>query len=212
MIFDPSLYLVLDPGFTRRRPVEDILSEAIRGGVTLVQIREKNCSREEFLTLATKAAPILRAAGVPLIVNDRVDVALKVQADGVHLGQSDLHWTEARRVLGPQAIIGVSVESEAQVTELETAAVDYLGVSSLFPTPTKIDIKKVWGLEGLREVKRLTRHRLVAIGGINVKNAESALRAGADGLALVSAITSADRVKTETKAFSRLIGGFRDSK
>jgi len=211
MKFDPSLYLVLDPGFTRKRSVQDVLREAVEGGVTLVQIREKNCSQQEFLDLAIQVAPLLKAYGIPLIINDRLDVAVRVGAEGVHLGQSDIHWSEARRLLGPQAIIGLSVESEAQEAEAEGAAVDYLGVSSLFPTETKKDIRKVWGLEGLKTLRRSSSHRLVGIGGIDLENAASALHAGADGLALVSAITSASSIRLSTQSFQQIIRGVRES-
>lgn len=189
----------------RGRSPSAVLEEAIRGGVTLVQLREKSCSDEEFLALACAMKAILSAHRIPLIINDRVDIALAAGADGVHLGQSDMHWTEARRLLGEHAIIGLSVESLAQAHAAENARIDYLGVSSIFPTATKSDIRHVWGLEGLQVLRELTHHRLVGIGGIDASNAESVLRAGTDGLAVVSALCAADEPSCEAERLLALI-------
>lgn len=180
----------MDPTVSGDEEVERVIRSAVNGGVTLVQIREKNCSSEEFLRLAYRASKILRHLGIPLIVNDRVDVALQVGAQGVHIGPSDLPWCEARRLLGPEAIIGVSVENLAQAKILEKANIDYFGVSSVFPTRTKPDVARIWGLEGLKTLRAETRIPLVGIGGIDESNIKEVMRAGADGAAIVSAICS----------------------
>lgn len=203
--FDPRLYLVLDPSTVPAGQVEPVLEAALRGGVTLVQVREKICSNEEFLRLAAKAASVLKKSGVPLIVNDRLDIAVAVGAQGVHLGQSDLPWKEARRVLGPRAIVGVSVESLEQAEELKNAEVNYLGVSSVFATRTKGDLKHVWGLDGLAELRRRCSLPLVGIGGIHAGNGASVLRAGADGLAVVSAICGAPDPEQTSRRLRALI-------
>jgi thiamine-phosphate pyrophosphorylase len=128
---------------------------------------------------------------VPLIINDRIDVALASRADGVHIGQDDMSYAEARRLMGPKAIIGISVETWDDVVEAEALDVNYLGVSPVFATPTKTDTKGNWGLEGLARIKAYSRHPLVAIGGMNASNAEDAVMAGADCIAVVSAICAA---------------------
>ncbi|HEY8279835.1 MAG TPA: thiamine phosphate synthase [Bdellovibrionota bacterium] len=190
-LLDPRLYLVLDPTVMRGKPVEQILEDAVRGGVTVVQVREKHCSNSDFLGLARRAAAVLKRLSIPLILNDRVDAVLELEVQGVHLGQSDLHWSEARRKLGPEAIIGISVENFFQATELVGADVDYLGVSSVFPTATKKDVAEVWGLERLAQLRKQSHFPLVGIGGIDATNAQSVMAAGANGIAVVSAICAA---------------------
>jgi len=125
---------------------------------------------------------------VPLIINDRLDVALASGADGVHVGQADMPCGIVRQFMGPQAIIGLSVETWGEVEAAERLPVDYLGVSPVFPTPTKTDTKGAWGIQGLARIRAGSRHPLVAIGGLNLANVTEAVRAGADGIAVVSAI------------------------
>lgn len=184
---DLRLYLVLDPIVVRGHSIEKLIEEAVAGGVTIVQVREKYCSNEDFLSLAWKASRVLRRLGIPLIINDRVDIAAEVGAQGVHVGQSDLPWQEARRLLGPKAIVGISVENLEQAEFLRRADVDYLGVSSIFPSKTKVDATP-WGLDQLARLRERSKLPLVGIGGIDLHNAPSVLHAGADGIALVSAI------------------------
>lgn len=186
-----TLYLVTDRAMARDRPLDDVVNEAVAGGVTCVQIREKHSSTREFLHQAERVMTVLEGTGVPLLINDRVDVALAVEADGVHLGQQDMPYPAARALLGPDAIIGVSVESIADVEQANGWDVGYLGVSPIFETPTKRDTRGSWGLDGLARVRGLTRHPLVAIGGINWRNVADTVRSGADGIAVVSAISAA---------------------
>lgn len=187
-----ELYLVTDRGLCRGRPLIEVVEQAVAGGVSVVQLREKKASTRFFVEEAVTIKALLQQHGVPLLINDRVDVALAVGAAGVHLGQEDLPYPMARRLLGPRAIIGLSVETEAEVLAAESYDVDYLGVSPLFPTPTKTDTRGSWGLPGLARVRKLSRHRLVAIGGLNAANAAAAVNAGADSIAVVSAICAAD--------------------
>ncbi|MDP2267561.1 MAG: thiamine phosphate synthase, partial [Deltaproteobacteria bacterium] len=134
---------------------------------------------------------LLKPFSVPLIINDRVDVALAAETEGVHLGQDDMPCGLARKLLGKGVVIGLSVECWEDVVRAQEQNVDYLGVSPVFPTPTKTDTKGCWGLSGLAKIKVYSRHPLVAIGGINETNAAATIRAGADCLAVVSAICAA---------------------
>ena len=188
---DWGLYLVTDRRLAGPRTLEELVRAAVRGGVTAVQLREKECSTREFVELARRLKVILAPTGIPLIVNDRVDVALAAGSDGVHLGQSDMEYRNARALLGPDAIVGLSVETSAQADEAESLDADYLGVSPIFPTPTKTDTVAAWGIEGLAALREASRHVLVAIGGINATNAAEVIHAGADGIAVVSAICAA---------------------
>lgn len=188
---DFGLMLVTDRGLARGRPLEDVVRAAVRGGVTIVQLREKACSIREFVAAARRLLEFLRPAGVPLIVNDRVDVALAAGADGVHLGQTDMAYADARRLLGPGAIVGVSVETPADAEAAGKTDADYVAASPVFATPTKTDTAPPWGLEGLRRLRGSTKHRLLAIGGLGEANAAAVFAAGADGIAVVSAICAA---------------------
>jgi thiamine-phosphate pyrophosphorylase len=188
---DYSLYLVTDRGLAAGRPLLDIVRAAVSGGVTCVQLREKACSTREFVIQASALREVLRPQGIPLIINDRVDVALAVGADGVHLGQDDLPLRAARGILGPTRVIGISVDSVAQALEAERDGADYLGVSPVFATPTKTDTAPPLGLAGLAAVRRAVGLPLVAIGGIGLGNAAQVIRGGADGIAVVSAIVAA---------------------
>jgi thiamine-phosphate pyrophosphorylase len=148
---------------------------------------------------------MLAPFGVPLIINDRVDVALAVGAEGVHVGQDDMPYKTARSLMGPDAIIGLSVETWEDVEEAEGLDCDYIGVSPVFETPTKTDTKGSWGLEGLAKIRAFSRHRLVAIGGLNASNAEDTVKAGADCLAIVSAICSAPDPERASKELVDII-------
>ena len=189
--FDLRLYLVTDSRLAAGRPLEAIVEAAVRGGVTAVQLREKGAPTSVLIEKAKRLGAILSPFGVPLIVNDDVEAARAAGAAGVHLGRADCPIEEARRVLGAGAIIGLSVETRKQAAAADALDVDYYGVSPIFPTPTKTDTGPSWGIEGLRALKKLTRRPLVAIGGINAANAAAVMRAGADGLAVVSAIMAA---------------------
>jgi len=185
------LHLVTDRGLTLGRSLIDIIRAAAAGGISAVQLREKDCSTREFVELGNSVIKELRQLCIPLIINDRVDVALALGADGVHLGQSDMPYAMARELLGPQAVIGLSVETLEQARDAEQLDVDYLGLSPVFATATKTDLAKPLGLDGISQIRSESRHHLVAIGGISHDNAAEVMTAGADGLAVVSAICSA---------------------
>ena len=195
-MLDYSLYLVTDRTLSLGRSTVEVVAAAVSGGVTCVQLREKHCSTREFLEEARRVRELLVGTGVPLIINDRLDVALAVAADGVHLGQNDMHISDARRLVGERLVIGISAESVADAIRAEAEGADYIGVSPVFTTPTKMDTAPPLGLEGLREIRRAVSLPLVAIGSIRHDNAAEVLRAGADGLAVVSAIVSAPCPRT----------------
>lgn len=183
-----GLYLVTDRPLCGGRALEEVVAQAVEGGVACVQLREKELGTRAFVELAVALKRLLAPAKVPLIINDRLDVALAAGADGLHVGQGDMPYDLVRRFMGPRAIIGLSVETWADVEQAQAFDVDYLGVSPVFQTPTKTDTKAAWGLEGIRRIKAFSRHPLVAIGGLNPANAAAAVQAGADGIAVVSAI------------------------
>jgi thiamine-phosphate pyrophosphorylase len=190
--FDPSLYLVTDWRLCGERSLADLVALAVRGGVTLVQLRDKRLNIRAMMELGRALKALLAPLGVPLVVNDRVDVALAVKADGVHLGQSDMPVDLARHLLGPEAIVGLSLEHMAELAEGELHDVDYYGASPIYPTPTKTDTGPGWGLAGLRALRAATNRPIVAIGGIGAHNTEDVIRAGADGVAVVSALCQAE--------------------
>jgi len=187
-----GIYLVTDPIACQGKPLESIVLDAVKAGVSCVQLREKNAGTRLFLKKALALKSILEPAGIPLIINDRVDIALAAKATGVHLGQSDMPCDHARRLMGPAAVIGLSVETWEDVQKAQDLDVNYLGVSPVFLTPTKTDTKSPWGLEGLKKIRGYSRHPLVAIGGINMSNGKKVIKAGADAIAVVSAICSAN--------------------
>ena len=186
-----EIYLVTDEGLLSGKDLATTVAEAVRGGVGMVQLREKESSTRLFVERAAALKRLLAPLGVPLIINDRVDVALAADADGVHVGQSDMPPALVRRLLPPGKIVGLSVESPQQVLDAEGLDVDYIAASPVFATPTKTDTRIEWGLEGLRWIRLHSRHRLVAIGGIKPGNAADIVRAGASSLAVVAGICSA---------------------
>ena len=186
-----KLYLVTDRDLSLGRSLEEVVCEAVAGGVTIVQLREKDAATGEFVELARRLMAVLKPLGVPLIINDRVDVALAVDADGVHIGQSDMSYADARRLLGPDKIIGLSVENFEDLEAANALDVDYIGISPVYGTPTKTDTAEPFGLEGLRKAVQMSVHPTVAIGGMNASTVEDVMAAGTDGVAVVSAICSA---------------------
>ena len=202
---DYSLYLVTDRGLARGRSTLEIVSAAVHGGATVVQLREKDCSTRDFIEQALTIKAFLKDRGVPLMINDRLDVAQAVKADGVHLGQTDMPLKVAKKILGDSMIIGISAESQQDAVEAEKGGADYLGVSPIYATPTKTDTALPLGLEGLREIRKAVRLPLVGIGGLNRDNAAEVIRNGADGVAVVSAIVAADDPQTAADALKQII-------
>ncbi len=193
-----KLYLVTDRELSLGRSLEEVVSEAVQGGVTVVQLREKDASTGEFVELARRLMTLLKPLDIPLIINDRVDVALAVDADGVHIGQSDMSYEDARRLLGPDKIIGLSVENFEDIEAANALDVDYIGISPVYGTPTKTDTAEPFGLEGLRKAVQMSVHPTVAIGGMNASTIGEVMAAGTDGVAVVSVICSAENIRVAT--------------
>jgi len=183
---------VTDRSFSMGRSIPEIVEAAVNGGVSVVQLREKDLATREFYTEGMRIREFLRSERVPLIINDRIDIAMALDADGVHLGQEDMPIRIARKILGPDRIIGLSVNEQKQIDEEAFAFADYLAISPVFSTATKVDITPPWGLEGLRQARTLTDLPLIAIGSINLDNAGEVVMAGADCIAVVTAIVSAE--------------------
>jgi thiamine-phosphate pyrophosphorylase len=187
---DYSLYLVTDRGLSLGRSNLDINRAGVAGGVTMVQLREKDATTREFFEEGLKIREFLGAHNIPLIINDRLDIALALDADGIHVGQDDMPVAVARKILGEDKIIGASVFTPAAAREAEAAGADYLGLSPIFVTSTKPDLTAQIGIDGIVPIRRAARIPMVGIGSMNVANAFEAVRAGLDGVAVVSAICS----------------------
>ena len=185
-----GLHLVTDSALCGERGVLAVVEAAVRGGARVVQLREKTLATRAFVERARALKALLSPLGVPLIINDRLDVALACGADGVHVGQDDLSPEDVRRWL-PHALVGLSIERIDQLAEAERLPVDYYGASPVFTTATKADTAPALGLEGLRALRERSRRPLVAIGGIDEHNAAQVMAAGADALAVVSALCTA---------------------
>lgn len=200
-----SLYLVTDRTLSSGRDINRIVEEAVKGGVTMVQLREKDCTSRQFIELALHLKQILKPLNIPLIINDRVDVALATDSEGVHIGQSDMPYHMVRNLLGREKIIGLSVENMDQVKEANYLDIDYIGISPVFSTTTKTNTGKPFGLEGIKRIMSESVHPAVAIGGINIDNASSVIQAGANGIAVVSAICSAPDPREAALALKNIV-------
>lgn len=203
--FDLSLYLVTDRDLSMGRSLEEIVEEAVKGGITMLQLREKNTSTADFYKIACSLKDLLKGHNIPLIINDRLDIAIASDADGLHIGQSDMPYSVVREILGKDKIIGLSVETIEQAREANELDVDYIGLSPVFSTNTKTDINTPLELEGIREIASFTKHKTVAIGGINTQNTGDIIKNGADGIAVVSAIISQDSPKIAAAELKKII-------
>lgn len=186
--FDLSLYLVLDPALCADIGMVETARAAVAGGATIVQLRDKHASTSAMIATGLALKQALAGSGALLIVNDDVEAAIAIAADGLHIGQEDLDAGNARRMIGPNMILGLSVETEALALAIDAEIVDYAGVGPVFATPTKPDHKQPIGFDGLARIVRLCPVPTVAIGGLKAEHAAEALAAGANGLAVVSAI------------------------
>ncbi|KAG8051232.1 hypothetical protein GUJ93_ZPchr0009g842 [Zizania palustris] len=197
------LYAVTDSGMNKKwgRSIKESVRAAIEGGATIVQLREKDAETREFLEAAKACMVICKSSGVPLLINDRVDIALACKADGVHVGQSDMSASEVRELLGPGKIIGVSCKTPAQAQQAWNDGADYIGCGGVYPTSTKSN-NPTLGFEGLKTVCLASKLPVVAIGGINASNASSVMELGLPnlkGVAVVSALFDRECVATETR-------------
>jgi len=186
------LCLVTDSALANGRSLAGVVAAAVKGGVTMVQLRKKTASTRAFIEEARALKRLLAPLRVPLLINDRIDVALAAGADGAHVGQRDMPVALARQLLGPAAIIGLSITELGEVRGEDVELADYLGVGPVFAQSTKLDATPPLGLDGLAKVRRATSKPIVAIGGVSAVNAGAVRSAGADGIAVVSAIMGAE--------------------
>lgn len=202
---DYSVYVITDRRAAGERSILEVVQVAIRGGATVIQLREKEGKVQEVLALGRALQELTRAAGLPLIVNDRLDLALALDADGVHVGQDDMPADMARKLLGPDKLLGVSVETVAQAQEAEAAGADYLGVGDIFGTPSKPDAGAPIGLAPLAEIARSVAIPVIGIGGITRSNAAAVIQAGAVGVAVISAVMAAPDPEAATRELRAIV-------
>lgn len=196
----PKLYPITDTRLTGLSHAEQV-ERLAAGGATLIQLREKLATPREFYHAALEAMRVARRLGVQIIINDRVDIAMAVEADGVHLGQDDLPPERARQLLGPSRLVGFSTHNLNQALAADSAPIDYLAIGPVFQTSTKEKPDPVVGLDGLGEIKRGLTKPLVAIGGITLDRAGSVIAAGADSVAVIADLYSAGNITERTREF-----------
>lgn len=201
MRLDLSLYLITDQGICAGSGLVETVMAAVRGGVTMVQLRDKHASDGELIDQARRLKAALAGSGVPLIINDRLDVALAAGADGLHMGQDDGDVAMARAALGSEAILGLSVQNQAQMMRVDAEHLDYLGLGPVFATPSKHDHAEPLGFEGLASLVAASPLPTVAIGGLKAEHAAATRQAGAEGLAVISAICDAADPEAAARAF-----------
>jgi len=206
---DWGLYVITDSKLARGRSHLEVARAAIAGGTSVFQLRDKEASTRQLVEIGLKLRELTRELGVTFIVNDRVDVALAVEADGVHVGQDDMPAKFARKLMGPDKIIGISAGSVAEAVQAEADGADYVSASPVFATPTKLDAPPPTGLEGLRAIAAAVRVPVVAIGGIKASNVEEVIVAGADAVAVVSAVVGAEDIE---EAARELVSKIRAAK
>ena len=189
-----GLYFITDSKLTKKNIFEDVKA-AVKGGVKIVQYREKKLGKEEMTEEAKKLKEICIENDALFLINDFVDIALEVDADGVHLGLDDAPYEKARQILGKDRIIGITAHNKEEAVEFEKLGADYLGISPIFDTTTKLDAGRGMGIERLKEIVNLVSIPCIAIGGIDENNAAEVAKTGVDGVAMISAIVTKDDVE-----------------
>lgn len=207
---DLTLYLATDDTFIRDNSIEGLVQQACDGGITAFQLRLKRGTTLELINLGRRIKPILRAHRIPLIVNDRVDVALAVEADGVHLGHDDMAPEDARRILGPDAIIGFSVSNQLELARANQSPIDYIGIGPFALTNTKSDAGDALGVEATQSFVAESQFPAVAIGGIGERNVLEVMQTGVTGVCVVSAICGASNVRIATESLRRAVSGVKE--
>lgn len=208
---DWSVYVITDQRMAGERSILDVVRAAIRGGATVVQLREKEVTTREMIRLGQALHEITRNAGIPLIVNDRLDVALAIDAEGVHMGQDDMPAPLARRLIGPDRILGVSAGTVEEALQAERDGADYLGVGDVYGTPSKADAGVPIGLEELAKIARAVSTPVVGIGGITLDNASAVIEAGAAGAAVISAVIRAADPEAAARRLYKVVNVMRDA-
>jgi len=207
---DWKLCFVADAEAAAGKDILQLIAQAVEGGVTIVQLRGKKWTSREFLEVGMKAVRLLKPKKIPLIINDEVHIALACEASGVHLGQGDMPLRFARELMGKERIIGISVSSAAEALAAEKGGSDYIGVGPVFATLSKKDIGSPLGLAGLREIRQKVKIPILAIGGISVDNVADVIASGADGVAVISAITAATDPKKAATEIIESIGKIKN--
>jgi len=203
--FDWSVYLLTDQHTANGRPLLEVVQAAIHGGATAIQLRAKEMSTREMFQFGQALHKMTQAAGLPLIINDRLDLALALEAEGVHVGQNDLPASLVRCLLGPNRILGVTAETIAQAQQAEQEGADYLGSATVYPTFSKADAPKPIGVVALAAVVQAVKIPVVAIGGITLANAAAPIEAGAAGVAVISAIIGAVDPEIATQTLAKVV-------
>jgi len=203
---DYALMYVTDDSIKDDNSFFHILEASLKGGATIIQLREKTCDTQTFYQRAVRCKEICEKYNTPLLINDRLDIALAIDADGVHIGQTDMPYAVARILLGNSKIIGLSVSNKEQAEQPNAQAADYIGISPIFSTNTKTtDLAKPLGIAGLKEIRQLYAKPIVCIGGINKNNTRDLMDHGADGIAIVSAISKADNSEEASRELKNIL-------
>jgi thiamine-phosphate pyrophosphorylase len=210
LTLDILLYGIVDPQIARGRSLADLAAAAAKGGATLIQYRAKDASTRDMVRESKAIRAALAGTGVPLLINDRIDVALASGAEGVHLGADDMELADARRLLGEAAIIGATLKHESELPYLASARIDYACIGGVFPTAHKDNADAPLGLDGYRDLREAARAALGplpvgAIAGITAENAASVMAAGADGIAVIGATFASDDVEGATQALRAVL-------
>jgi len=206
---DWSLYAIIDKEWLKGKPIEDVTRQICAGGSGIIQYRDKISTSRDFYANALLTQKIAKEYQIPLIINDRIDIALAVEADGVHLGQEDIPWERARSILGEQKIIGGSVHSMDEFHQIKMC--DYIGVGAMYPTQTKKNIQ-VSGIDFLKKIRSMTGLPIVGIGGITIDNVSAIIQAGADGAAIISWLMANDDFKGRAQSIIAKIKSMKNSK
>ncbi len=202
---DLSVYVLTDPILSKGRSQAEVVRAAIAGGATAIQMREKEANTRTMIEIGQELREITREAGVLFIVNDRVDVALAVEADGIHVGQKDMPAALVRKLVGPKMIVGVSASTIATARQAVLDGADYIGVGAIFPTGSKADAGAACGPGRIREIRAEVSIPIVGIGGINIENAAQVMEAGADGVSVISAVVSAPDITAATRQLAAAV-------
>ena len=211
MAIDPSkltLYLITDPHLCARLGVEQTVDAAVKGGATMVQLRDKHASTEERVALASRLKPICTSHGAVLVINDDVEAAHISDVDGVHIGQGDMDVALARQTIGPDKIVGLSVETVTAARQVSDGLVDYVGISPVYATPTKQDHKPPIGFDGLAEICAASPVYSVAVGGLKLADCHDVLATGVHGMAVVSAICGQDDPYAASLALAQSLASY----
>ena len=211
MAIDPSkltLYLITDPHLCARFGVEQTVDAAVKGGATMVQLRDKHASTEERVALASRLKPICTSHGAVLVINDDVEAAHISDVDGVHIGQGDMDVALARQTIGPDKIVGLSVETVTAARQVSDGLVDYVGISPVYATPTKQDHKPPIGFDGLAEICAASPVNSVAVGGLKLADCHDVLATGVHGIAVVSAICGQDDPYAASLALAQSLASY----